>query len=527
MKECRYCGTNYENAIKSCPNCGGTAVVTEADRQREKEQGSIENAMYTDNSKRLRKLIFSGVGIIVAIIIVVVIAISVANSRTYTYSDPQGNHQEITKREIDTAIQLGRNYLTEGNYTFALREFRKVPSDYNDYGSVMTLISQAEEGYADGLLEKADEYLSKGDFSGAFALFESEITLFNSNVRLAAKRNEVLEKYKNDFIVRVNALLVDGKYSEAITLLDSAENLFGNDADLSAKRTEILGGQKADSLERASVFLADKMYTEALSVLETAKSILGNDSDISAKINEVNKAMILDRVNELEKANDLSEAIIYLEREIAKVPNDTDLMEKLAAMRTTYKSIVLRSAEDALRSEGYLQAIQLINTGILALRNDPDLLSAIEYYRRFEPVPLENVEVWQTLYTPGWGSLGIGPYSHSGPYIDNLNNSYNTCFVSRQGTTCWNMYRLDGEFQTFKGRFCIEKEYNSQDGPNTLRIYGDNDVLLYSISISGGDDPVDFSVDISSVNYLKIEMHISGDMSGRTYAFMANVSLHR
>jgi len=110
-----------------------------------------------------------------------------------------------------------------------------------------------------------------------------------------------------------------------------------------------------------------------------------------------------------------------------------------------------------------------------------------------EPIQLYLLETWQDF-----GDLGI---CEGGPIKDNLDNEYITWFEPGGEI----IYRLNGEYKTFTGTFTIRKEYNSSTYVTNLLIYGD-DVLIDSKMITGGDEPINISVDISGVKYLKIQM---------------------
>ena len=94
--------------------------------------------------------------------------------------------------------------------------------------------------------------------------------------------------------------------------------------------------------------------------------------------------------------------------------------------------------------------------------------------------------------------FGIGPYSYE-PTTDNAGNTYYEYFCSESG---WQEYAIEGKYTLFSGRLMMETN-DSREG--TINIYGD-DELLYSVSVSGQQEPIDFSVDITGVQYLKIAL---------------------
>ena len=484
MKECKYCNSKYENGLKECPNCGGTAVVTEAERQL-----VVEQEKYPDNSKKLRALILTGAGLIIIAIISVVIAISAAKNRTY--------ENDMTRGEINTAIELGQSYLEQGEYQAAIMEFQKVPPDFNGYDRVQEMISEAEEGYANQLLERADDLLSRGDFSGALALFKAEAAFFNAHPRLAAKRNETLDRYKDDFLNRADGLLQAGDFSGALSLLDSATNLFGNDTAISTKKNEVSEAYKADFLERASGFLSAGSHSEALSVLETAQGIFGNDSDISAKIIEVNKARILERITEFEQSGDLAGVILFLDAELPSVNNDATITERLNLFTIQYRESIISEAAAVFDTDGYEAAIRVLNSGLSILSRDSTFLDLISDYEEYAPVPLVNIDHFTGR------NLIVNSTER-----DNLGDEHHSVVVygtyQQGGRQIDNVYRIGGQYSRISGTVFMLYDYRSQQTGVTLEIHGDGR-LIYTTSVAGGTEPTNFNIDITGVLELRIK----------------------
>lgn len=130
-------------------------------------------------------------------------------------------------------------------------------------------------------------------------------------------------------------------------------------------------------------------------------------------------------------------------------------------------------------------------------------------------VKLEELGIWQKE-----GS-GIGPIDF--PVLtDNLDNRYFIYFTG--GAKVSNTYRLNKEYQRFSATFAMAKSFNSTKHISDIFIYGD-DVEIGHISITGGEEPKDFNVDVSNVNLLKIKIVTVTDTGRNVYSFMANAIL--
>lgn len=73
-------------------------------------------------------------------------------------------------------------------------------------------------------------------------------------------------------------------------------------------------------------------------------------------------------------------------------------------------------------------------------------------------------------------------------------------------------YYLDGEYSNLSGIWSICQQNKNSDSSNTFCIYVDENKIYSSNSITGGDEPQGFSIDINNCTKLKIEFS-SGDGS--------------
>ena len=117
-------------------------------------------------------------------------------------------------------------------------------------------------------------------------------------------------------------------------------------------------------------------------------------------------------------------------------------------------------------------------------------LADLTYYDR---KPLNNGMRYETLTTA----------------TDNLGNSY--VDPVRIMWACeenyWETYVLTQDYSTFSGTLFID--YDDRDSATTcnMRVYGDGELLYDSPIMTKGVRPVDFSIDISGVDELKIEIN--------------------
>ena len=92
---------------------------------------------------------------------------------------------------------------------------------------------------------------------------------------------------------------------------------------------------------------------------------------------------------------------------------------------------------------------------------------------------------------------------------DNLGKSYvdPLCLMRSCETNYWESYMLTEDYSTFSGTLFID--YDDRDSATTcnVRIYGDDELLYSSPTLTKGVKPISFTVDIQGVDELKLEIN--------------------
>lgn len=105
--------------------------------------------------------------------------------------------------------------------------------------------------------------------------------------------------------------------------------------------------------------------------------------------------------------------------------------------------------------------------------------------------------------------------------LDNFGTSYKTAikgkgYFNDNDTVAWKYYWLDGSYHEIRGRVVLNRErsylvYDSKSKSYSkaeayLKIFGDGILLYESQAITGGCEPQDFTVDISNVSVLRVDI---------------------
>ena len=231
-------------------------------------------------------------------------------------------------------------------------------------------------------------------------------------------------------------------------------------------------------LELSKIEASSTYYEEAQNIVDIAK-----ESYVNAVLNEVKQC---NSVEDFEK----SFQKMYEAEEILEF--STDISLELAETEELYRTSLLKKAEVAFETDGWEEAISVLEEGFEWLPDDSLIESEIRKYEEYAPVYIYNMPIFEgddwTIYDS---------------VEDNLGNTYNNAVSSSYFKDETRTYKMNGEYKRIKGTLFVRKEERNTDWGTLLQIIGDGN-LLYSAQVSGGDEPISFNVDISNIEELSI-----------------------
>lgn len=321
-----------------------------------------------------------------------------------------------------------------------------------------------------------------------------------------------------------------GDYEEAIQALNKVASTSGFYAEAQKLLVTATDQYRTGLMDTANTYVEKDDYKLAIEILKAGLLVIPEDvkliqtiDDYSAEYkNAVRSAAIAD-AEAYAAEQDYANAMTVILNASDEIGSDTELDVLLDKYAGEYINFALTRADIIFNSEGYEAAIQFLREVQKLIISDSELSNAIAEYESHKPVSLDTLEIWQH------GDFTCGPYTHE-TVTDNYGNVYNSFYSGSDGWNSqilrwqesYNVYKIDGEYSTLSGVFCIKKEYNSSDSQNYLYIYGDN-VLLETYTVRGGDEPVKFSIDISGVSLLKIQPDSVRGYGGEEISFAANM----
>lgn len=320
-----------------------------------------------------------------------------------------------------------------------------------------------------------------------------------------------------------------GDYEEAIQTLKEVANNSDSYVDAQKLLAEATDQYRGGIIDTANTYVEKDDYKLAVDILNAGLLVIPEDIELLQMIEEYSseyaksvRAKAIADAEAYAAELDYANAIKAIQAAMDEVGANAELDALQEKYLDEYKDFALVRADELFNSEGYEAAVQFLREVQSLPLLDSALSDTIAEYESYKPVSLETLEIWQH------GDFTCGPYSHE-KLTDNYGNTYKTSYHGSYSgflndLTFFNVYKVDGKYTTLSGIFCLKKQFNSTERESYLYIYGD-DVLLESYMIKGGDEPLEFSVDISGISLLKIHPVSATDMGGEDMSFIANLFL--
>lgn len=288
-------------------------------------------------------------------------------------------------------------------------------------------------------------------------------------------------KYSADVINRANGYITSGEYNIALNLLDTACNLFPENEELSASYNTALSQYKETvrdtALREAKLYAEENDYVQAINTVQSALDVNGQD---------------------------------------------TELITFLAVYKDAYRSSLIETADAALKDVGYQEAVNIITDGLSVLSNDSELISKIDEYRSYTPVYLSSDDAYSTnkYIKINYFNTDLSTDNYGGTYpSDRIICNCEYGFTEGVGKI---EYYLDSKYSKLTGTIYVPDASKSASSLGyttpSVRIYGDGALLYEKVGLTRKDKPVDFTADISNVEFLSIEIEggwYRGDGSGQ------------
>lgn len=283
----------------------------------------------------------------------------------------------------------------------------------------------------------------------------------------------------------------DQKYTEVISYVKRKVPNLDIDAEIREQYEQAIEEYKASVLKKADELESAEDYSGAVRELETALQLIGSDAKLEERVHQLGKTEILKAVETYEASKKYDTAIELISDRIGDYETDSEVVLAYNRCKDAFRDATVQAAKNAYTKEGFQAALSIVNNALMTLEDDSELQTLAEYYRNLAPVKLSDLESYRTdggefLYreaeTDCFGT----------EHFDNL---------TREGSET---YRISGKYTTLKG-VLFSSASKSQEMRVGVKCWGDG-VLLCEYNTTNFNGPMPFSVDISGVKDLKIEL---------------------
>lgn len=281
------------------------------------------------------------------------------------------------------------------------------------------------------------------------------------------------------------------KYTEVISYVKRKVPNLDIDAEIRERYEQAVEEYKASVLKKADELEDAEDYSGAVREVETALQLIGSDAKLEERVHQLGKTEILKAVETYEASKEYDKAIQLIGDRIDNYENDSEVVLAYNRCKDAFRDATVQAAKNAYTKEGFQAALSIVNNALMTMEDDAELQTLAEYYRNLAPVKLSDLESYRT---------DSGEFQYEEVETD----CFGTEFFDNLTTEGSETYRISGKYATLKG-VLFSSAPKSQEMRVGVKCWGDG-VLLCEYNTTNFNGPVPFSVDISGVKDLKIEL---------------------
>lgn len=281
------------------------------------------------------------------------------------------------------------------------------------------------------------------------------------------------------------------KYTEVISYVKRKVPNLDIDAEIREQYEQAIEEYKASVLKKADELEDAEDYSGAVREVETALQLIGSDAKLEERVHQLGKTEILKAVETYEASKEYDTAIQFISDRIGDYENDSEVVLAYNRCKDAFRDTTVQAAKNAYTKEGFQAALSIVNNALMTLEDDAELQTLAEYYRNLAPVKLSDLESYRT---------DGGEFQYEEVETD----CFGTEFFDNLTTEGSETYRISGKYATLKG-VLFSSAPKSQEMRVGLKCWGDG-VLLCEYNTTNFNGPIKFSVDVSGIKDLKIEL---------------------
>ncbi|MBQ8164235.1 MAG: zinc-ribbon domain-containing protein [Clostridia bacterium] len=541
---CNNCGKVLDDNASFCTACGSVVERPVDTIEKVNSAKTPENIQSSESKPNKKKRSINKAAIIIIAVAVIVIGAVITITCVYvnnTYPSQQ-LIEALENKNFDEALDIyNENYDGDENKTLikALEKhiaeikqsFTEKTAEYEIVKLELETISEMEIESLEDLVQETTEYVSKVNSSrSAFNSAETFFAAANyseaiSQYKLMAEADPDYEKgksrlaeainlYRDSIVAEADKLSSQSDYTGAIKVVNEALGVISDDVTLKEKIT-LLESQyvnsviaKADEYVKADDYVrASAIINEALETLPQNETLLKKIDSIEGQEADFEKSKIISTARSYADKKDYLNAMKEIKAYYDKHTEDGEMKALYENYSDKYVQSVISSADGLVAEKKYTDAIKALEAAIQVLPGNTSLTDKLAYVNDKKPLSIAEL----TPINENSEDMTGFEWSDGIP-LDPFGNDYSTSenfVIVKDESSWWRSnsyceYRIYKKYSTIQGFVCPYKDM-PEDGNATFQIIAD-DKIIYSTQVTRKMDPVEFSVDVSVVDYIKFNV---------------------
>lgn len=448
--------------------------------------------------------------ILIPIAVILIAAVCVAGYTLYTrFTDPVNQFQEaIMGSDFSQAAQLYLDKIKDGDAK-KLEQAEKF---------VVTHAEGVRDQYKNGDIEYEDTLTQLQEMGKLGIVSSGELQPMIEEVNeLRTSR----AAYEN-----AQANMESGDWKSAISEL---RKVIPSDADYAQAQTKLadaIRNYKNELLGSITDYTLNGEYEEAIAVLRAGLQVVPDDADLLAKIADVEKqisdeidlavAAIIQSASSAAANNaDYRAALAELRDASKQYPNRDDIKDAIADVELSYLEFVFANADALVEEKRFDDAVSQLNDLKKDISDDEAVDDKIAQINNLRPVDLSRVVV---IDSKSYGYT-------SGLFTDSFGYTYDGRHSFYCASDAYGVFNLAGQYSTFSGTI-VSNQNTDSDAVMEIAIYADDKLVYSKTGFTKRTGAIDFSVDVRGVT--KLGIYTDANTTWRTsYTSIVNAQLEK
>ena len=322
--------------------------------------------------------------------------------------------------------------------------------------------------------------------------------------------------------------ITNNNYEKALELLNKVSQKDKNYIEVPSIKSDCVDKYVASVIELKDKYVSSNKYDDALKLLENAlnytddKRITDAKSEVEKSKAEYESNVIASKEAEAQSYHESGEydKALTIYKSLYKETSDETYKVKQEEVENEWIDASIESAESLL-SEGKCDAaLNAIKDAKNVVSDKTKLNDESERIESFRPYEFDKDKCSNYLFSDVKNTYDYCQIGGLNGTKDNLGEQHDagilvtTPFgVEAESGSGKVEYMINSEYDTFICKFFITEESKDTAASFKLNIYGDDDLICSSESITGGSLPLEVSADVTGVNKLTLEIYYEDPVS--------------